>query len=220
MSPRLVAFAASAAVAYLLLTFAEVPWWVTLAIKPLAVLTLALGAWGAGARLLAAALLAHATGDVAIELGGILAGIGPFLIGHLLYLVVLWPLLPRERGLGSTWRRLLVAFLAGWAGFLVSLLLPRLEGQLQAAVPLYAAALLAMASTASLARVSAMTVLGAVLYVASDSLLALDAFVSPLVWRDLVVWPTYAAGQILLATGILAASTNADLGGAATAEAT
>lgn len=212
MNPRFPAFAACAAVAYLLLTLAGVSPGLTLAIKPLAVLSLAVGAWQTRARLLAVALLVHATGDVAIEVGGILAGIGPFLVGHLLYLALFWPLLPRSNGsdhslssgLGSSiWRRLTVALLAGWAGFLVSLLLPRLDGPLVAAVPVYAAALLAMASAATLSRVTALTVLGAVLYVASDSLLAIDAFVTSLPARDLAVWPTYAAGQILLATGLI-----------------
>jgi uncharacterized membrane protein YhhN len=208
MNPRLVAFAASAAVAYLALVLADTGSPIVIAIKPVAALALAVGAWRGGGRWLAAALLAHAVGDVAIELGGILAGIGPFLLGHLLYLAALWPLLPtpeQRRAHDPFLRKLLVAVLAGWAAFLISLLLRHLDGALATAVPIYGAALLALAATTTLARVDRWTVLGAVLFVASDSILAIDAFVAPIPWRDLGVWPTYAAAQVLLAVGILRA---------------
>lgn len=209
MNPRLVAFAVSAALAYFALLLAGTGGPIVVAVKPVAALALAFGAWRCGGRWLAAALLAHAVGDVAIELGGILAGIGPFLVGHLLYLTALWPLLPtpeQRRERDPFLRKLLVAALAGWAAFLISLLLRHLDGALASAVPIYGAALLALAATTALARVDRWTVLGAVLFVASDSILAVDAFVSPIAWRDFGVWPTYVAAQILLAIGILRAS--------------
>jgi uncharacterized membrane protein YhhN len=206
MPTRLLIFALLAAVAYPLLRISGVDPALVVGVKPLAVAALALGALRARHFLLGAALASHAIGDVTIELGGILAGIGPFLVGHLLYLAALWPLLPRERGKTSPARIFLVALLAGWAGFLVSLLLPRLDGALAAAVPVYAAALLAMASAAAVSRTSWIVPLGAVLYVASDSLLAIDAFVATNPAAQVAVWPTYVGGQVLLAVGILAAT--------------
>lgn len=206
MPTRLLILALLAAVAYPLLRIAGVEPALVVGVKPLAVAALAIGALRARHFLLGAALASHAIGDITIELGGILAGIGPFLVGHLLYLAALWPLLPRERGKTSPGRIFLVALLAGWAGFLVSLLLPRLDGALAAAVPVYAAALLAMASAAAVSRTSWIVPLGAVLYVASDSLLAIDAFVATNPAAQVAVWPTYVGGQVLLAVGILAAT--------------
>jgi uncharacterized membrane protein YhhN len=62
-----------------------------------------------------------------------------------------------------------------------------------------------MAAAAVLAREPWRLAVGGLLYVVSDSVLAFDLFVRPLPFAELAVWPSYWAGQLLLALGVLAA---------------
>jgi uncharacterized membrane protein YhhN len=45
--------------------------------------------------------------------------------------------------------------------------------------------------------------IGAVLFLASDSLIALDKFLWQAQWLGLAIWITYAAAQLLIAYGLL-----------------
>jgi uncharacterized membrane protein YhhN len=46
---------------------------------------------------------------------------------------------------------------------------------------------------------------GAILFLISDSLLAVNKFKTPVPYRDFLVWSTYYAGQYGIAIGFLAA---------------
>ncbi|HTE41861.1 MAG TPA: lysoplasmalogenase family protein, partial [Steroidobacteraceae bacterium] len=75
-------------------------------------------------------------------------------------------------------------------------------GALAIPVVLYIAAIVAM--TALSFRVPQLFVpVGAVLFMTSDSLIALGKFLWPMRWLGLVIWMTYAMGQLLITFGLL-----------------
>ncbi|HEV2689737.1 MAG TPA: lysoplasmalogenase, partial [Bryobacteraceae bacterium] len=77
-------------------------------------------------------------------------------------------------------------------------------GSLQLPVAIYMCAITAMAVTAILARFSTPWVaIGAILFVVSDSLLAIDKFKTPVPYRDILVWSTYYGAQYAITTGCL-----------------
>ncbi|WP_326524445.1 lysoplasmalogenase family protein [Sphingomonas sp.] len=140
---------------------------------------------------IAVVLAAGATGDVLLETHGLITGAVAFLIGHLLAVT----LYARGR-----WRR-------GWpvvagAAVLVSGVSFALTGG--PGVALYAAGLGAMAGAASLGRFGPLAIAGAWLFVLSDWLIF--ARLGPLAHSaipDWTVWPTYFAGQALIAWGVV-----------------
>jgi uncharacterized membrane protein YhhN len=176
-------------------------------LKALTVPPLALLAWRRrervpGASLLAAALAAHAAGDVLLEVAPFLAGVAAFAVGHLLLVTLFW----RHRVwwedvTGGPKLRLGLLALAG--ALLLSLLRGGLHGPLALAVPAYALALLAMAAMAQVARRGQPFVaVGAFAFVLSDALLGLALFRhfgggAPL------IWPLYALAQGSIALGWL-----------------
>jgi uncharacterized membrane protein YhhN len=77
-------------------------------------------------------------------------------------------------------------------------------GALAVPVVLYICALTAMVSTAILARFRQRWVaVGAILFLVSDSLLAVHKFKEPVPLRDYLVWSTYYLGQCGIALGYL-----------------
>jgi uncharacterized membrane protein YhhN len=175
--------------------------------KGLAIPALAAIAWRRQATLLASALLLHGLGDVLLE-WRFLAGMAAFLIGHAVYVILFW----RERRMpASAWALARVAAV-GLVGLAAMIFLARdLAGVLAVAVPLYAVALLAMASSAQLSRRGQPLVsVGALLFVASDLLLGLDRFGG---WTGGAgaVWPTYWLAQLLLTAGWLGAAKSSGL---------
>jgi len=145
--------------------------------------------------LLVAALLLAAAGDVAIELYFNIGG-AFFAAAHCVA-VALYLRNPRQRRSPSQ-RMLGLALFIGTP--LISFLL---SGQI--GVAFYAAFLGAMAAAAWLSRFPRYRVgTGAVLFVVSDWLIfsrqgAVDLGVLP----DLLIWPLYYAGQVMIATGIV-----------------
>ncbi len=81
------------------------------------------------------------------------------------------------------------------------MLWPRL-GALAPPVVLYMVAIIAMALLALRVR-AWMVPLGAVAFVASDSLLALGKFLWSAPWVGPAVWATYALAQLLITFGLL-----------------
>lgn len=153
-------------------------------------------------RLLIFAVMAFgAMGDILLEFE-IILGAAAFLIGHLL---AIWlysrhrrqRLSPSQRALAL----LLIPFTLG-----ISWLLLRDDPMLLAVLP-YALALSAMAAMAWTSRFSRYRVgTGALLFLLSD--LLIFAQMGPLSGSplpDLLIWPTYYAGQFLIATGVVRA---------------
>jgi uncharacterized membrane protein YhhN len=82
-------------------------------------------------------------------------------------------------------------------------LIPSL-GALIVPVAIYMCAITAMVISSILARFrKPWVVVGAILFLISDSLLAVNKFKSPLPYRNLLVWSTYYLGQFGIALGVL-----------------
>ena len=178
-------------------------------LKIVPILTMAWLAWRnrqtVGAAL-AGALIAHAVGDVLLDLdrdGYFLPAMGGFFVGHLLYIA----LFMRHGNVGRTTskqQRLLTMLLVILTVAILVVLLPKLSGVLAVAVPVYVGALVMMAALAIRGRWrNALPVIGAWSFVVSDALIALNTFVQPIGALEWLIWPTYVAAQILIPIGLL-----------------
>ena len=153
---------------------------------------------GFGLKLLAALALCLA-GDVLLMLDGLfIPGLVSFLAAHLCFLFLFRqgvPWFASGRGLAAT--------LAGAVG-MVAFLLPHLGPVLMVAVPVYALAIALMTAQA----IGRATVLrdqaaigvaaGAVFFMLSDTLLAINRFAQPLPMAQFWVLATYYAAQVLI----------------------
>ena len=161
---------------------------------------------GRDAMLLGCALAFGSLGDVLLDWSGSLfpAGLSAFLVGHFLYVGLFWKNRPKPTRL-AIWEIALLIGLALFASAMSLYLLPA-TGDLTPAVVLYMGALLGMvASTVALQLPSRWVVVGALLFLLSDTVLAVSKFRSPVPGRELLVWPTYYVGQLLIAVGYLKA---------------
>lgn len=150
--------------------------------------------------LLLVALAASTVGDSALLSAGdtaFIVGLGAFLIAHLTYGAIFVG--PTGSGRPRPW---LVVFVA-WLAVLLFVLVPHL-GPLLLPVIGYGIVIACMAITAT--RCTPLVLIGATLFLVSDSLLAVNRFVPDAgIWEpDLVIMVTYIAGQALLAWGIVA----------------
>jgi uncharacterized membrane protein YhhN len=159
------------------------------------------------ARLVLVALVFSWVGDLLLMGEGetfLLAGIGGFLLAQLTYLAAF---APTVRG-GPLARRpaLIAPYVIAWAG-LIAVLGPGLD-DLLAPVMVYGAALMAMAATAT--GVHPRTGVGAALFVASDSLIALTRLTDRLplspALAGAAVMATYTLGQGLIVNGVVASA--------------
>lgn len=175
------------------------------AVGALALLALAARGRRRDTRLLALALAFCAAGDVLLDLSPALfaAGLGAFLLAHLTYIC----LFVRNRTLrGLPDGRTVVAVLTilAFSAALSAWIVPSV-GELAVPVVLYICALTGMVCTAILARFRQPWVaIGAILFLVSDSLLAIHKFKEPVPLRDYLVWSTYYLGQCGIALGFLA----------------
>ncbi len=139
---------------------------------------------------IAAVLACGAIGDVLIDVVGLTAGAVAFLVGHA---VAIW-LYARHRRLSAQ-----VIPACGVAVSVAAFAIARDPG-----VALYALGLGAMAGAASASRFPAQVAIGAWLFVLSD--LLIFARMGPLAdspLPTLLVWPTYFAGQALIAHAVV-----------------
>lgn len=159
-------------------------WWLRVLTKPLPMVALILWAgsrWGEGlaARALAVGLVLGLGGDMLLELSDatFLPGLVSFLLGHVAYIVAF-------SAAGRRWAPLQALPLAAFVGAAAALLVPKL-GPMGPPVVVYMLAISAMAwRAAALAEarggVAWLALVGAVLFVFSDTLIALDRFVEPI----------------------------------------
>ncbi len=189
------------------------PGWARSAVKTASVLGLALAAWLAGGpALLLAALLASALGDFLLSRDGeatFIAGIGAFAMGHVAYVALLLDHAagpPEILSLPAAYT--LASALVLLCGSMAWLLWPR-AGALRVPVLLYIPVIFAMGLAAlgvPLAGALALVLPGALLFVLSDTILALELFVLPrghVLHRlaPFAVWPSYWGAQLLLTLG-------------------
>lgn len=154
------------------------------------------------ARLTAIALLFSAAGDVflALEPQQLIAGMGAFAVGHVLY-AALFGLYLRRNGLRKAGVPLAVLAVIYGAVMLVWLG-PRM-GELRIPASAYTLIIMTMAILAALARANPLALAGGLLYVVSDSLIAYGLFVEVLAWTAPVIWILYFTGQVCLTVGLV-----------------
>ena len=189
------------------------PSWRRTAVKTGSVALLALlAALQGGPLLLILALVLSAAGDAFLSREGekaFLAGLVSFLAAHVAY-IALFTLAGDglELLLASPWRLALAAAMAISVALLMQRLWPAVGRTLQVPVAIYALAILAM-GIASLTTLLPLAILGAVLFMASDSLLAIGRFLlrdesTHQGWVQPAVWALYFAAQLSIVLAFLA----------------
>jgi uncharacterized membrane protein YhhN len=147
--------------------------------------------------LLVGALAFSLVGDVLLP-GRFIPGLVSFLIAHLCYVALFWQ--------DATWfpsRKALASTLAA-AAAMYAILFPHLGPVLKVAVAAYAFIIACMAAQA-IGRATMLrdansvgVAIGAVVFMLSDSILAIDKFALAIPMHDLWVLATYYAAQVLI----------------------
>ena len=124
-----------------------------------------------------------------------------FLVTHILYAVVFVFVMKGTSRLMTAARKAMLAVIPTFAVAYGAVLWPHL-GELAIPVILYIAAIVVMAMLSL--RVRAIEVpVGAVLFMASDSLISLGKFLWQAPWVGPLVWITYALAQLMITRGML-----------------
>jgi uncharacterized membrane protein YhhN len=195
---------AVAAVLYLLMLRQGTSWWLS-TLKTLSTSLLAIIAWRTGSpALLVAGLALSAAGDLFLSRDGEKAfvyGLVSFLVAHLAYIVLFASV---GRGLTALLSMPLMPVAAGLIA--VSLVLARtilrhVPNALKLPVVVYCTALVLMGLTA-LATEQSPIIAGAMMFVASDAILAWEKFVEPAASARkppmrFAVWVLYYAAQVM-----------------------
>jgi uncharacterized membrane protein YhhN len=155
--------------------------------------------------ILGMALAFSCVGDVLLDLDPdrlFVRGLQVFLFAHFIYILLFvrnWPRPLRPNG----WQLALVAAVLIYSLLLAQWLGPSLGG-VAWHVMLYVCAITVMVVTAILAGFSKPWIgVGAILFLISDSIIAVDRFKSPVAMRDYLVWGTYYLAQYGIAIGFL-----------------
>ncbi|TGT88573.1 MULTISPECIES: lysoplasmalogenase [unclassified Mesorhizobium] len=182
------------------------------AAKTLSVAMLAaLAAMQGGPLLLVAALALSAIGDAFLSRDGeraFLGGLASFLVAHIVYVALF---LRSGGGLellsAESWRGAIALAMAVFAIVMLAALWRRVGPGLRIPIAVYVLAILAMGMSA-LTTNSIWVIGGAVLFMASDGLLATEKFLVPAIsphraWMRLAVWVLYYAAQLTITLGFL-----------------
>jgi uncharacterized membrane protein YhhN len=182
-----------------------------MAMAPLAVLSFLLArTYGRGFVYLGIAQVLSCAGDVLLDLNPsyFTLGLAAFLLSHVEYATV-W-LLYRPRPFRTTAGRTgLAGAVLVYAVAVGAWLIPGL-GDLSGPVVVYMAAITVMVVSAVFSRFPIGVGVGAILFLVSDSVLAVNKFKFPIPGRDFVIWPAYYAGQLLMALTTVRALTQRD----------
>lgn len=150
------------------------------------------------------ALAASLAGDVALMLpGGFVPGLASFAVAHAAYLRVM------SHGVGLVPRPAALAATGAFGAVMLAVLWPHLPAGLHAPVAVYVGLIVLMgAQAAGRALVlrdppAAVVAAGALLFMLSDAVLALDRFVAPVPLAPLWVLSTYFAAQIAIVRGLI-----------------
>ena len=175
------------------------------ALKGSCVAIMAAMAFRGGIPILGLALALSSAGDILLDLDPerlFVFGLALFLLVHLIYIFLFLRnrFVPRAIG----WNQAaMVIVVAGYCGSIGAWLAPSL-GNLMVPVVIYICAITVMVVTAILVRSSQPWVVwGAMLFLMSDSLLAINKFKTPVPYRDYLVWATYYLGQYGITIGFL-----------------
>lgn len=154
--------------------------------------------------ILGAALGFSCLGDILLDLPGqhFVQGLLAFLVAHFVYILLFvrnWPRPLRPRGQQLA----LAAAVLVYSLLLANWLAPDL-GKLAGPVTVYICAITVMAVSTIFAGFSKPYVwLGAILFVLSDSMIAVGRFKTPVPLADYLIWATYYLGQYGIAIGFL-----------------
>lgn len=195
--------------------------WIDMATKPLLMITLLIyylfgrkDKWSLLARLMTGALIFSWTGDVLLMLQGKVEGIfvfglAAFLIAHIFYIFAYKQAKFSSPGeLNNSFVRMRIIFLVLIGAALIYMLYPYL-GELLYPVILYTIVIISMGIFALLRRgwtvdkSFIMVYSGALLFIMSDAMIAINKFMSPLFQARLLIMTTYIAAQFLIVKGIL-----------------
>jgi uncharacterized membrane protein YhhN len=153
--------------------------------------------------LIAVGILFSLGGDIFLMLprDAFVWGLASFLVAHLFYIAAYIA----RAGLQLNW--LLLAPFVLYVAVLLYLLLPH-TGAVRVPVILYAVVLMAMGWQAAALwwavrdTAALLAMAGALLFIASDSILALDKFRAPIPQRDLLIMSTYYGALLLIAWSV------------------
>ncbi|MFL1485879.1 lysoplasmalogenase [Marinobacter sp. LN3S78] len=149
---------------------------------------------------LAAGLLLSATGDVLLSLEGLfIPGLGAFLLAQLTYAALFLSQF-RWRVSRLPWVVLVVGYVLACS----VLVLPE-TGNLQWVITAYMVAISLMALAAGFRndRQFLWVAMGALVFMVSDTLIAVNTFVSPFPFADAAIMVTYYLAQALIVLGII-----------------
>lgn len=191
---------------FALIYLLALPWHLPIAwilkILPIAVLALAVGQTDTvpNRPILFAALLFSACGDVLLESDWFIAGVAAFLVAQLCYALLFFL---NRQGFGHRWPGSLV--LTAYMITMAILLIPQL-GDLTIPVMVYLTVIGVMGLLALQSQLALRwAVLGALVFITSDSLIAVDKFLLPLPLSSVWIMVTYYAAQWLLIQGFISA---------------
>jgi uncharacterized membrane protein YhhN len=125
-------------------------------------------------------------------------GLIAFLIGHFFYMAVMLPRAGQPEGIQIAGVAVLIVMAVGTFNWLA----PKL-GSYMLPVGVYMGVITLMA-LAALSIPAPLAGLGALLFVFSDAVIAIDKFRMAVPFRGPIIWVTYYAGQALLAASLLA----------------
>jgi uncharacterized membrane protein YhhN len=166
---------------------------------------LAIAAFRSNMKLFALALLFSAAGDAFLAYDGerlFVPGLASFLVTHVLYAIV-FVLATKDMQTTpmSAGRKVTFAVIPTFAVAYSAVLWPNL-GALAIPVMVYIAAIVVMAMLSLRVRPNEVP-FGAMLFMVSDSLIALEKFRWQAAWVGPLVWITYALAQLLITRGML-----------------
>ena len=212
-SPANATFIFSCAAALLYGSMAAAPpRFVASIVKTMAVALLAvLAAMQGGHWLLVLALALSAAGDLFLSRdgeGAFLAGLASFLAAHIAYIALFVMIGGGVESLASSpWRAVLCGSLVLFGIVMYAMLHRRVGPDFRLPVAAYVVAILAM-GVAALTTPAPLVIIGALLFVASDTLLATERFLLPAisshrVWMRYALWALYYAGQLSITMGLV-----------------
>ena len=149
------------------------------------------------------ALLFSLAGDLFLLVGSqdfFIFGLGAFLLAHLTYITIF------RKALKVNWL-VIVPFVAFAALFCFGVLNSHLSPELEIPVYVYTLVILCMGFLAASRNASARSyesvLIGALLFIISDSFIAVNEFVNPVWLSSFWVMSTYGLGQYLIVKGLL-----------------
>jgi uncharacterized membrane protein YhhN len=193
--------------------------WASLALRPFAgsfilkaipVASLAVIVWrkkiSKQETLLCIALILHCLGDILLDIDRVrlfLHAVGAFLFGHVFYILTFKSDVNRTQPF-ATYKKVFLGGSGLYAITIAVILVPHLPAHLLAPVIVYMLVITTMTFVAILANYKTFWIsAGAISYLLSDSLIAINTFVHPFTGSTYIIWPMYYVGQFLIVIGFL-----------------